>query len=306
MLCTSAVRSWPSALLAIRFQHRSYQSAFRPTYCVCQGRRPSSAKAALMATHNSSHSFIGVSTKKGVPLLLDAFRNTAAVYPRSHLVVAGPDEGGIARDLLPVINDAGLGNRISFAGVLEGDRKRSLLQQSACFVLPSADESFGIAVAEAMAVGCPVVVSPEVAIEGVVRSSGAGIMVHRDPVAIAAAVAQILSDPAKAAAMGAAGRRVVDEQFSWPVVAASMEAFYNSVLSSGRRVVPATPTVGGRATVKRDDLVAVRCPQCRGGLKGDALAATWWCAACGWPSRGRRRSNPPVASGESRARRVRS
>ena len=231
--------------------------------------------------------FLGrISAKKGVPLLVDAFRSTAAAFPRAHLVIAGPDEEGIARDLLPLISEAGLVNRISFPGVLGGSRKRSLLQQSACFVLPSADESFGIAVAEAMAVGCPVVVSSEVAIEDVVRASGAGLVVNRDPIPIAAAVAEILNDPARAARMGAAGRRVVDEQFSWPIVAARMETFYVSVLSSRRPMPAGTQTVGSQSlTNKRETEVALRCPQCRGGLERDAVNATWSCAACGWLGR---------------------
>ena len=132
---------------------------------------------------------------------------------------------------------------------MDGPEKRALLQRSDVFVLASADESFGIAVAEAMAVGCPVVVSPDVAIEDVVRASGAGLVVERDPSAIADAIATILSEPARAAAMGEAGRRAVDERFSWPIVAAQMEAMYEAVVGASRdrqahrpsRTAPAPP-----------------------------------------------------------------
>ena len=285
MLCTSrreelAIRalgySVPTCVIPIGISSEELRAPGTPDFDDANSR---SVDAQLVT-------FLGrISAKKGVALLVEFIRGTAAVFPRAHLVIAGPDEEGIAHDLLPVIRDAGLADRISFPGALGGPRKRSLLQQSACFVLPSADESFGIAVAEAMAVGCPVVVSSEVAIEDVVRSSGAGMVVDRDPIAIAAAVAEILNNPTSAAAMGAAGRLVVDERFSWPIVAARMEAFYNSVLSS-RRQMPVTAEGVGRqgCATKRESEASLRCPQCHGGI-AHAGDATWSCSTCGWLGR---------------------
>jgi glycosyltransferase involved in cell wall biosynthesis/SAM-dependent methyltransferase len=229
--------------------------------------------------------FLGrISEKKGVPLLVEAFKKTAVAFSRAHLVVAGPDDEGIGRDLVPMIAKAGLADRVSFVGVVDGPAKRTLLQRSEVFVLASADESFGIAVAEAMAVGCPVVVSPEVAIEDVVRASRAGLVAARDSSAIADAVAAILGDPARAAAMGEAGRRAVDERFSWPMVAEQTEAMYEAVVDARRRQagawgvrpLPASPAAGGRA-------LKLACPLCRAALPGPMVPdARWLCAACGW------------------------
>ncbi len=226
--------------------------------------------------------FLGrISAKKGVPLLVESFRSTAAAFPRAHLLIAGPDDEGIRRGLMPIIANAGLADRVTFLGVVVGPEKRTLLQRSDVFVLASADESFGIAVAEAMAVGCPVVVSPDVAIEDVVRASGAGLVVERDPSAIANAIATILSEPTRAAAMGEAGRRAVDERFSWPTVAAQMEAMYDAVVSASRRragrsIAAKAPTTGTWSGP------AFRCPCCRSVLAPDASNATWNCEACGW------------------------
>jgi glycosyltransferase involved in cell wall biosynthesis len=177
--------------------------------------------------------FLGrISAKKGVPLLIEAFRRIAPAFPQAQLVIAGPDDEDLGRDLRSSIATAGLVDRVTFLGVVTGIEKRALLQRSDVFVLASAAESFGIAVVEAMAVGCPVVVSPEVAIEDVVRRTGAGLVVDRDPSAIANAIAAILSDSGRAEAMGRAGRRTVDQQFSWPVVATQMEAMYDAVVSA--------------------------------------------------------------------------
>ncbi len=228
--------------------------------------------------------FLGrISAKKGVPLLVESFRSTAAAFPRAHLVIAGPDDEGIGRGLTPMIADAGLADHVSFLGVVGGPEKRALLQRSDVFVLPSADESFGIAVAEAMAVGCPVVVSPDVAIEDVVRASGAGLVVERDPAAIAHAIATILSEPARAAAMGEAGRRAVDEHFSWPIVAAQAEAMYEAIVSASGRSVGESAAVGARtSTTAAWSGPAFRCPRCREVPAPAASGATWNCEACGW------------------------
>jgi len=228
--------------------------------------------------------FLGrITSKKGIPLLVESFRSTAAAFPRAHLVVAGPDDEGIGRGLMPTILEAGLADRVSFIGAVGGAEKRMLLQRSDVFVLPSADESFGVAVAEAMAVGSPVVVSPEVAIEDVVRSSGAGLVVERDPLAIANAVAAILSEPARATAMGDAGRRAVDERFSWPMVAAQTEAMYDAVLSaSGRRASTSTAAEAFTSTPAAGGVPALRCPACGTALPPGAPNAAWACGTCGW------------------------
>ena len=179
--------------------------------------------------------FLGrISAKKGVPLLVESFVYTAAAFPDAHLVIAGPDDEGIGQSLTPLIAKAGLADRVSFIGLVAGPEKRALLQRSDVFVLPSADESFGSAVAEAMAVGCPVVVSPQVAIEDVVRESGAGLVAQRNATDIARAVHAILADPAAALAMAEAGRRVVDARFAWPSVAGEFEAMYEAVIATRR------------------------------------------------------------------------
>jgi glycosyltransferase involved in cell wall biosynthesis len=179
--------------------------------------------------------YIGrISRGKGVDLLVRAFASTAAMFPEAHLIVAGPDDEGIGLGLAPDIDAAGLADRISFVGTVGGFDKRALLQRSDAVVLPSTGESFGLAVAEAMAVGCPVVVSPAVALQDVILSAGAGLVVDREPARIAEALWVILSNPRVAAEMGEAGRRVIDERFTWRQVAADLESVYETVVPSRR------------------------------------------------------------------------
>jgi len=228
--------------------------------------------------------FLGrISAKKGVPLLVEAFRATATAFPGVHLVIAGPDDEGIGRGLMPTIAEADLADRVTFLGPVGGAMKRALLQGSDVFVLPSADESFGVAVAEAMAVGSPVVISPEVAIEDVVRASGSGLVVGRDPLEIANAIAKILHEPARAAAMGEAGRRAVDQRFSWPIVAGQAAAMYEAIVTATRRrVEPSSAANAPQSTTEILSGSAFRCPSCGNTLPPGAPKATWDCATCGW------------------------
>ncbi len=179
--------------------------------------------------------FLGrLAPKKGLELLLESFAIVAATYPSARLVIAGPDDQGIGARLLPRVESMGLSHRTSFVGTVSGTRKRALLQRSNVFVLPSADESFGVAVAEAMAVGCPVVVSPHVAIAKEIEAAGAGLVAERDSAEIARSIGVILASPEAARQMGTAGRDLVDTKFAWPRVAAELEEMYQSILVSQR------------------------------------------------------------------------
>lgn len=214
-----------------------------PTWVIPNGvdaealRAPSDVNGVLARAGVDSRArlvtFLGrISATKGVDLLVSSFREIASTFSNAHLVVAGPDDEGLGKTLAQGIDAKGLTKRVSFVGNVSGSEKRALLNRSDVFVLPSVSESFGIAVAEAMAVGCPVVVSSHVALQDAVHSAGAGLIVDRDPAEVARAVGTILANPRAAAAMGRAGMRVVDQQFTWPRVAAKLESMYEAVVAS--------------------------------------------------------------------------
>lgn len=156
-------------------------------------------------------------TKKGLDYLVDAFARLAPAWPDVDLVIAGPDDGAEAA-LRSAIANHGLGRRVHLVGGLYGRDKIEALCDAACFCLPSRQEGFSVAITEALACGAPVVISrechfPEVA---TVR---AGTVVDLDADAVAAALSAILADTAMAEAMGAAGRALVEQRFTWPAIA---------------------------------------------------------------------------------------
>lgn len=114
--------------------------------------------------------------KKGCDLLLQAFAAVAPAHPDLHLIMAGPDATGIRKDLQPIVDQAGLTDRVHWPGMLKGDAKWGAFAVSDAFVLPSHQENFGIAVAEALACGRPVLISDQVNIAPEIESDGCGIV----------------------------------------------------------------------------------------------------------------------------------
>jgi glycosyltransferase involved in cell wall biosynthesis len=161
---------------------------------------------------------------KGLDYLAEAFSILAASNPQVQLVVAGPD--GPAREPFGRrITQLNLSDRVHLIGPIYGHDKFAALSAAACFCLPSEHETFSMSITEALACGVPVVISenchfPEVA------EVGAGKVVPLEAEAIARGLLEVLGDPAAAHRMGEAGRRLVAERFTWPVIARqSIEAY---------------------------------------------------------------------------------
>lgn len=113
--------------------------------------------------------------KKGCDLLIDAFSAVAANVPEIDLVMAGPDTG-IQRGLENRVAARGLSSRVHWPGLVTGDVKWGAFYASDCFLLPSHQENFGIAVAEALACGRPALISDQVNIWPEIDRDGAGLV----------------------------------------------------------------------------------------------------------------------------------
>ncbi len=167
--------------------------------------------------------FLGrINWKKGLDRLIPAMQHV----PGADLVVAGNDEDGEQAGFETLARDQGLADRISFVGPIHGDAKWALLKGAAVFALPSYNENFGNTVLEAMAAGCPVVVTPEVGLAATVQAEGAGLVCAGEQLLLGHAIALLLSKPTESAAMGYAGRSAVERRFSWRAVATEVDAVY--------------------------------------------------------------------------------
>lgn len=121
--------------------------------------------------------FMGrIHQKKGCDLLIQAFAKVLAQQPDWHLVIAGPDQVGWREDLNYRAAELGIAPRITWTGMLGGAMKWGALRAAEIFVLPSHQENFGIAVAEALAAGLPALISNKVNIWREIEHDGAGIV----------------------------------------------------------------------------------------------------------------------------------
>lgn len=114
--------------------------------------------------------------KKGCDLLIEAFAKIAHSEPDLVLCIAGPGDEKLIAALKARINQLELGQRIHWLGMLKGPSKWGAIYASNAFILPSHQENFGIAVAEAMGCGIPVLISNKVNIWKEIHAGHAGFI----------------------------------------------------------------------------------------------------------------------------------
>jgi glycosyltransferase involved in cell wall biosynthesis len=148
--------------------------------------------------------------QKGHRVLVEAVDAVARRVPRLHVLLVG--DGELAGSISAEIATRGLAGRIHMLGTRRD--VADLLAASDSFVLPSLWEGLPVALVEAMASGLPVVATAVSGTSQVVDQGVTGWLVPAgDAAALAEAIAQLVSDPARAAAIGAAGRAHVTRVF---------------------------------------------------------------------------------------------
>lgn len=168
-----------------------------------------------------------INWKKGLDRLI-----AAMVYVRdANLLIAGNDEENYQPRLETMVRELGLANRVRFLGPVRDEEKWNLMRSATVFALPSYSENFGIAALEAMACGCPVAITANVGLAQAIDEAGAGIIVSGEAEDIGTKISQLLTDPVRRNAMGEAGRKLADRDFSWPRIAERMEQAYFSLLN---------------------------------------------------------------------------
>ena len=173
--------------------------------------------------------FVGrLEDRKGLPHLLKAFRLIRKSGAECRLLVVG--SGPQEREARRYVMTRGLQN-VEFLGRVTDSEKAQLFKTADIFVSPATGrESFGIVLLEAMAAGTPIVCSDIHGYKGVVQRGRQALLVPpHDAKSLAAAISELLADPALRARMGAAGQERA-EQFSWERITARVEAYYGFVI----------------------------------------------------------------------------
>lgn len=174
-----------------------------------------------------------VAEKKGIDILIRAFRAVRDSVPDAQLVVVGPDDERLTPRLLSLARELAVEDSVTFTGMVRGSARRDALAAADVWVLASHTENFGIAVIEALAAGRPVVVSSKVNGADEIGRAGAARLVEPAWPAVAAAVGELLGDASQRADLGRRGRRFA-ARFTREAVAVRARGMYESVLRNGR------------------------------------------------------------------------
>jgi glycosyltransferase involved in cell wall biosynthesis len=189
----------------------------------------------LRAEHNGLRTMLFLSRihpKKGLVNLVRAW-HAAAPGDEWRLVIAGPDECGHRCDVERLVGQLALERQVTFRGEVSNENKWSLYRSADVCVLPSFSENFGLVVAEALAVGTPVLTTtgapwrelPEI---------GAGWQVEPSVEALGEAIRRITDGSREELAkMGRRGAEWVRRRFAWKDIAQQMNEVYWWLLNEG-------------------------------------------------------------------------
>ena len=173
---------------------------------------------------------------KGYRQVLQAAPRVWKKFPNAKFAFIGRAVGR-SEEAYQVHNDP----RIVRLGEVCLQEKTDALAACTVMCVPSTQESFGGVYTEGWNLGKPVIGCNIPAVSEVITDGQDGLLVAQEPEAIADAICQLLASPSLATAMGEAGRKKVQDRYSWERLAALTERAYIEVLGTQPATPPLTP-----------------------------------------------------------------
>ena len=173
-----------------------------------------------------------IHVKKGLDLLAQAFARIQSDYPEVHLLLAGNDDGALG-PFLNRIGDDGLTPRVTWVGHVSGERARRVWGAADAFVLPSYSEGFSMAILEALVCRLPVLITTACHFSELADFEG-GIVVEPVLDEVTRGLRELLErSPEQRAALGATGRALVDQKYTWEQQAQRLADVYRWMNGGG-------------------------------------------------------------------------
>ncbi|NEP62610.1 MAG: glycosyltransferase [Symploca sp. SIO2G7] len=174
-----------------------------------------------------------IEPKKGLNLLLPALEQLLVEGINFHFVLAGtnPQDPDYERQIAQQIEASPLSSCTKVTGFVTGELKAGLLQDADLFVLPSYYENFGIAVAEAMAAGTPVVISDQVHIWQDISHAEAGWVSPCEVPALTQLLKEALLEPRERQRRGKNAHKSATANYSWEAIAQQMIQAYEKIIT---------------------------------------------------------------------------
>lgn len=169
--------------------------------------------------------FVGrITKKKGLDLLLHAFKKLVSEFKELLLVIVGPDNEGYKKELQSLIKDLDLEGRVIFTGLLLNEDKVYVYKNAEFLILPSYSENFGMVVIEAMSYGTPVIISNQVGISSEIKENSAGVVVEVNIDDIYNNLKNLLLDDSLRAKLSIVGKNYVFKNYSINNIASKFKA----------------------------------------------------------------------------------
>lgn len=174
--------------------------------------------------HRRTMLFLGrIAEKKGIDIIVRSLAEPSARQAGLRAHIVGPDDHGLRQTFADLAVELGVQEAVTFSNFVGGEAKNDLLRNAGMFVLPSRDENFGVAVAEALATGLPAVVSPGVSHAPAIRRARAGHVVLRCPRELAQAAVSIATLPgSEYVTMSIRAQEMASERYRWSSAASRL------------------------------------------------------------------------------------
>jgi glycosyltransferase involved in cell wall biosynthesis len=172
---------------------------------------------------------------KGFDLLLKGFSALVKEFPLWDVVIVG---GGTQSDeLKKIVDELGLCDRVHFTGPLPSSEAMEWMDLCDIFCLPSWSEGFGVVYIEAMACSKPVIGVAGQGIDAVIREHLTGLSVEpKDVQSVVNALRQLVADDSLRRQMGARGKNVVFEKFTWAGCAQKYLQLYSELANKQNKI----------------------------------------------------------------------
>jgi glycosyltransferase involved in cell wall biosynthesis len=178
--------------------------------------------------------FVGrMAAIKALDWTIRAFKGAVEQHPRARLIIAGP-EGDHSSVIRSLVKSLRLEKTVLFTGMVSGQEYWDIVASVDLLVLNSHSENFGLAAAEALGLGIPVLVSDKVGLSDMVEQYEAGIVTPVDVEAIRRGMCQAITGEVDLAAMGRRGEDLVRNHFSASMVGRRFLGLVEDVLAARR------------------------------------------------------------------------
>jgi len=184
--------------------------------------------------------------EKGANVLVGAMPSVLRAHPEAKLVVAG--DGYYKEELTRIASSMGLSEKVHFAGYVSDEMLQMLYRCASVAVFPSIYEPFGIVALEAMASGCPVIVSDVGGLSEIVDNEVNGLKVPvNNSDALASAIARLLGDHDLRERLRNEALLRMDTVYNWRLISEGTKALYVKTIEEAK----VNPWVRGRLPLHR-------------------------------------------------------